>query len=113
MRRVIRMTRSVVDMKQAQRIHWKGLRADLGIALAGGALIGLTWFAVIERTRYEVQDAARDIERENSNLAIAFEEHTDQALKRVEQLLQLAVHQYESAGTTRNLREFVRSGTID
>jgi diguanylate cyclase (GGDEF)-like protein/PAS domain S-box-containing protein len=67
----------------------------------------------MERVRFERTDAAADAIRQNSNLAISFEEHTVRTLKGIDQALKLIKHRYELEGMKLNIRKLIKDGEID
>lgn len=67
----------------------------------------------MERIGYERADAVEDAVRQNSNLAIAFEEQTLHAIKRADQTLLYLKREYEREGRIANLHEIAAEGGID
>jgi diguanylate cyclase (GGDEF)-like protein/PAS domain S-box-containing protein len=80
--------------------------------LCGCALIAVTWGVSLERIRYERADAVEDAFRDNSNLALALEEHTIRTLKGVDQTLRYLRHEFQEEGRRFSLSKLTASGVI-
>src|SRR5437762_1338510 len=87
-----------------------GLKAPIAVALGCAALIAVSWAITMERISYERADAVEDAVRQNSNLAIAFEEQTLHAIKRADLTLLRLKREYERDGRIANLREIAVEG---
>ena len=85
----------------------------LGIAAACVAVIAAAWAITVERVSYERGETVRDTERRNSNLALAFEEHTVRTLKAIDQALRFVHHEYQEKGRRLDLRALLGHGAID
>jgi len=77
------------------------------------ALIGVVWAVAIERARFERQNTIAETARQNSNLAIAFEEQTIRTLKGVDQAVLFVKHQYDEHGLKLNIGSMIGDGTLD
>src|ERR1700738_3074825 len=101
----------------AARPVWRWLTTPLGINAAIGAfslaLIVAIWGAVIVQTKGERADAVSHAIKQNSNLAMAFEEHTFRTLKGIDAATMFVVHEFARLGTKMNLARYVDEGLID
>ena len=84
----------------------------LALAAFGVALIAMVWVSALERVRHERSEATADAIRQNTNLALAFEQHTLRTLKAVEHTLQHLSDDYEEAGGGL-LKDPVRDSELD
>jgi len=83
------------------------------IAVVVLVLVGLVWAATLERVAYERADAISDIERDNSNLTMALEEHTVRTLKSVHQTLADLAIEYRDDGKKLDIAHLVDEGVVD
>jgi len=88
-------------------------RKNLPIAAAVLLLVALVWLATLERVNFERTDTISDIERDNSNLTLALEEHTVRTLKGVHQMLADLALEYRDEGKGLDLEVLVREGVVD
>ncbi len=86
---------------------------NVAVALFCLALIGIVWAVTAQRVRFERNETIAAVVKQNSNLAIAFEEHTVRTLKGVDQALKLIKHRYEQEGLKLNIRKLIKDGDID
>lgn len=94
--------------------YWrKHASASSAIVLSCLALIGIVWAVAIERARFERDNTIADALRQNSNLAIAFEEHTIRTLKGVDQAVLFVKNQYDEHGLKLNIGRMIANGTLD
>lgn len=96
-----------------QKIVARSTRAGLGIALLCIGLIAGIWAIVIERTHHERADAIDNVVKRNSNLALAFEEHTIRTLGSVDQAVRFIKREYVLHRGELNVQDMVRNGLID
>jgi len=87
--------------------------ANSAIGLSCLALIGIVWAVATERARFERDNTLAETARQNSNLAIAFEEQTIRTLKGVDQAVLFVKHQYDEHGLKLNIGRMVEDGTLD
>jgi diguanylate cyclase (GGDEF)-like protein/PAS domain S-box-containing protein len=103
--------------RHAPRRVWRWLTTPLGINAAIGAfslaLICAIWSAVISQTNSEREDTISNAVKQNSNLAMAFEEHTYRTLKGIEAATMFVMHEYAEVGTRMDLARYVKDGLID
>jgi diguanylate cyclase (GGDEF)-like protein/PAS domain S-box-containing protein len=94
-----------------------GARGGLGMHLAIVAvsllLIAGIWAAAVVQAQRERQSAIDTTNRQNSNLAIAFEEHTVRTLKGVDAAVLLIAHEFERFGAATEIGKFFEEGLID
>jgi len=91
----------------------KHASANSAIVLSCLALIGIVWAVAIERARFERDNTIAEIARQNSNLAIAFEEHTIRTLKGVDQAVLFVRNQYAEHGLKLNIGRLIANGVLD
>lgn len=75
--------------------------------------MAVCWLITLERISYERAETVTDAERQNSNLALAFEEHTLHAIKRADQAVTYLKREYERERRVADLRELAAEGEID
>lgn len=94
-----------------------GARGSLGMHLAIFAvsllLIAGIWAAAVVQAQRERQSAIDTTNRQNSNLAIAFEEHTVRTLKGVDAAVLLIAHEFERFGAATEIAKFFEDGLIN
>ncbi len=86
---------------------------NVAVAFFCLALIGIVLAVTMQRIRFERNETIAAVVKQNSNLAIAFEEHTVRTLKGIDQALQLIKHRYEQEGLKLILHKLVEDGEID
>ncbi len=86
---------------------------NVAVAFFCLALIGIVLAVTMQRIRFERSETIAAVVKQNSNLAIAFEEHTVRTLKGIDQALQLIKHRYEQEGLKLILHKLVEDGEID
>ncbi|MDN3920312.1 bifunctional diguanylate cyclase/phosphodiesterase [Roseateles violae] len=86
---------------------------DLRIAGLALAVCALMWAAAWERARHEHAEAVREAGKQNSNLAIALEEHTVRTLNEVEQGLTHLTRAYLAEGKRLDLQTAMQGGAVD
>jgi diguanylate cyclase (GGDEF)-like protein/PAS domain S-box-containing protein len=91
----------------------QGYRIEAAVALFCCLVIVVVWTATVKRINFERASAIDAVMKQNSNLAIAFEEHTARTLKSVDQTLQFIRGQYPELGKALDLRKMIASGEID
>jgi diguanylate cyclase (GGDEF)-like protein/PAS domain S-box-containing protein len=70
----------------------------VGVALPALLLVALAWAAVVALLRDDLADDVNHAQRENANLALAFEEHCLSTIRSVNQVLQFVALQYKERG---------------
>jgi diguanylate cyclase (GGDEF)-like protein/PAS domain S-box-containing protein len=68
----------------------------MAIALFSLSLIAVFWALALERIGFERAEAVAEVERQNANLALAFEEHTLRTVKAVDQAVLFIKREYET-----------------
>ena len=76
-------------------------------------LVGAIWAAAVWQSQRERESAIDAAYRQNSNLAIAFEEHTVRALAGVDEAVLLIAREFERYGPRIDIGRFIASGLID
>lgn len=97
------------SIRQALKLHY----SELAVAVFCLAVIVVLWATTIDRIRSERAETISAVYKQNSNLAIAYEEHTVRTLKSVDQVLLSIKSQYETRGPKANLQRLIESGVID
>lgn len=96
-------------------LRW--LRSHLGmnaaIAVFCTALFATFWWAAIKQAQTEREEVIAGAIRQNSNLAIAFEEHTTRTIKEVDAAVLFITHEYARLGTALDLAGYINDGYID
>ncbi|MGZ5162927.1 MAG: bifunctional diguanylate cyclase/phosphodiesterase [Burkholderiales bacterium] len=104
-------------MLAATRPVWHWLTTPLGVSAAIGAfslaLIVSMWAAVIVQTKSERDETVLSAIQQNSNLAMAFEEHTYRTIKGIDAATLLVVHEYARLGSKMDLSRYIADGLID
>src|SRR4051794_22045439 len=77
------------------------------------ALVAAIWGAAVSQTDRERQNAIEEAYRQNSNLAIAFEEHTVRTVRGVDEAVLLIAHEYARDGNAVDIAKLVEHGLID
>ena len=80
--------------------------------LFAGALLALTWFAILYKIQTERTREIDNINRANLNLASSLEEHTLRTLKEVDQAVLFLKFRYEKEKGRVPIREYVREGML-
>jgi diguanylate cyclase (GGDEF)-like protein/PAS domain S-box-containing protein len=88
------------------------LRAALSVSILALALVALAWAFIGGLIRYELDDTVREVERQNANLALAFEEHSIRTIRSAVQLLQFVQHEALEHGAI-DIGELAKAGKID
>ena len=70
-------------------------RAGVAVVLACVALLAVVWVVTLERISYEREEAIQDAIRHNSNLAVAFEEHTIRTLRGLDRVVRFIKREAE------------------
>ena len=78
--------------------------------LFAGALLALTWFAILYKIQTERTREIDNINRANLNLASSLEEHTLRTLKEVDQAVLFLKFRYEKEKGRVPIREYVQEG---
>jgi diguanylate cyclase (GGDEF)-like protein/PAS domain S-box-containing protein len=91
----------------------RGLGMHHAIIAVSLVLIGAIWGAAAMQAQRERQSAIDTTNRQNSNLAIAFEEHTVRTLRGVDAAVLFIAHEFERSGTRVDIGKFVEDGLID
>ncbi len=86
----------------------------IAIILAFSALLIVAiWLATIVHVYNERTDTVAGVMRQNDNLAIAFEEHINQTVKRIDQVGLFLRQEYALRGTQLIIAGFAENGVID
>jgi len=85
----------------------------LAIAVFGALLIAGIAALTLERISYERGEAVKEATRMNSNLVLAFEEHTLRSLRAADLALQLIAREVQRGGRNVSLAALVAEGALD
>jgi hypothetical protein len=104
-----------MKMLAVERPAWRWLATPLGVSAAIGAfsaaLIVAMWGAVIVQMNSEHDEIISSAIHQNSNLAMAFEEHTHRTLKGIDAATLFVVHEFAEFGTKMDLSSYIAEGT--
>jgi diguanylate cyclase (GGDEF)-like protein len=94
---------------------WLKKRGDvnLAIALFSLALIAYIWVAAITEGRAERDEAIAAAVKQNSNLAVAYEEHMIRTLNGLDAVTRFVRHEYQRLGARMDLDKYISDGVID
>jgi diguanylate cyclase (GGDEF)-like protein/PAS domain S-box-containing protein len=105
------------DSAFTRNIVWRWLTAHAGvnaeITVFCLMFIGAIWTAVIISAQSKRADTIASVFRQNSNLAIAYEEQTIRTLKGVDAVARFIAHEYRRLGTRVDLARDIKDGLID
>jgi len=87
-------------------------RSALAVSIPAVVLIALAWIFIHGLIRYERADTIREVERQNANLALAFEAHTVRTVRSAEQVLEFVLHEYRRHGKV-DLDELAKAAKLD
>lgn len=95
--------------------HWLRERADVNLAVGLFAivLIGALWTAVILKLNAVRDDAVASAVKQNTNLAVAYEEHIVRTLKGLDGVLLFMRHEFMRMGAKLDVRDYIEDGVID
>jgi len=95
--------------------RWLAARANVsvGIVLFSAALIALLWTVVLLEQRAGREEVIAAAVRQNTNLAVAYEEHIVRTLKGLDGALLFIRHEYRRLGRKMDIAKYVREGIID
>ncbi len=83
------------------------------IALFTLLLLGALWGAVVTEKRAERDGIIAAANNQNTNLAIAYEEHIVRTLKRLDGALLFIRHEYQRQGGKLDIKRYIDKGIID
>lgn len=86
---------------------------NVAIGLFSALLIGFLWVFIVVESAGERANAVRAAVKQNSNLAVAYEEHIVRTLKGFDSTLQFARHEYRRLGRRMNLVDYIEEGVVD
>lgn len=94
--------------------YWRYLtRTGAAVVLACIALLAVVWIVTLERISYEREEAIQDAIRNNSNLAVAFEEHTIRTLRGLDRVVRFIKREAELKGHTLDTEYLIQEGSVD
>lgn len=95
--------------------HWFGARAgmDAAIGLFSAVLIGALWAVVITEQHAGRSEVVAAAVKQNTNLAVAYEEHVVRTLKGLDGALLLMRHEYRRLGSRLDISHYIDEGVID
>ncbi|MBX3651763.1 MAG: diguanylate cyclase [Burkholderiales bacterium] len=86
---------------------------NLLIGVFSALLIGGLWFYMITKHEGEYRETVEAAFRQNSNLAVAYEEHIVRTLKGFDSALLFVRHEYRRAGRALDIARYVEDGVVD
>jgi len=96
----------------AQRLR-RFADVNLAIGLFSALLIGGLWFYMTTKHDGEYRETVGTAFRQNSNLAVAYEEHIARTLKGFDSTLLFLRHEYRRAGRGMDIARYIEDGVID
>lgn len=95
--------------------QWLAVHSGLNIAIAlfSVALIGALWTVVIVEQRAERAAVIAEAVKQNTNLAVAYEERIVRTLKGLDGVLLFMRHEYRRLGPGMNITGYIEDGVID
>ena len=76
-------------------------------------LIGALWGVLLAQEHSDREDVVAGAVRQNSNLAVAYEEHVARTLKNLDSVLLFVRDEYRRVGSNMNIAQYVEDGIID
>jgi diguanylate cyclase (GGDEF)-like protein/PAS domain S-box-containing protein len=86
---------------------------NVAIGLFSALLIGMLWVYIIAKHDGERREAVEMAVKQNSSLAVAYEEHIVRTLKAFDSTLQFLRHEYRRLGPRMDLARYIGEGVID
>jgi diguanylate cyclase (GGDEF)-like protein/PAS domain S-box-containing protein len=86
---------------------------NVGIALFSAALIATLWTVVIMEQRSGREEVVAAAIKQNTNLAVAYEEHIVRTLKGLDGALLFIRHEYRRLGRKMDIARYIEEGIID
>jgi diguanylate cyclase (GGDEF)-like protein/PAS domain S-box-containing protein len=94
--------------------YWRYMtRTGGAVLLACIALLAVVWIVTLERISYEREEAIQDAIRHNSNLAVAFEEHTIRTLRGLDRVVRFIKREAELKGRSLDTEYLIQEGSVD
>lgn len=85
----------------------------VAIIAFGLLLIGTLWWLVLSEEKAEREEIVSAAIKQNSNLAVAYEEHVSRTLKGLDGVLLFLRHEYRRVGRKMNVDAYAEEGIID
>jgi hypothetical protein len=86
---------------------------NLAIGLFSALLITGLWFYLTSKHSADRQETISAAVRQNSNLAVAYEEHVVRTLKGFDSTLLFVRHEYRSLGRDMDIARYIAEGVVD
>ena len=86
---------------------------QIAIALYSAALIAALWSTLLAEQFSERREAVATAVTQNSNLAVAYEEHVVRTLKGFDSMLLFMRREYRRLGSQLDVRGYIEKGIID
>jgi diguanylate cyclase (GGDEF)-like protein/PAS domain S-box-containing protein len=101
-------------MKLAFR-RWFSRRSDVDVAIVvfSAALVALIWAVFIVESRSERDEAVATALEQNSNLAVAYEEHIVRTIKGLDAVIRFTRYEYGRLGNAMNIQRYIADGVVD
>lgn len=95
--------------------QWLAVHSGLNIVIAlfSAALISALWTVVIVEQRAERAAVIAEAVKQNTNLAVAYEEHIVRTLKGLDGVLLFMRHEYRRLGRKMDITGYIEDGIID
>lgn len=95
--------------------RWLGKHVEMNVSIGlfSAALIGALWVAVIAEQHDGRNEVIAAAVKQNTNLAVAYEEHIVRTLKGLDGALLLIRHEYRRLGDRLDINRYIDEGVID
>lgn len=86
---------------------------SVAVVIFALVLIGGLWGVLLAQERADREDVIAVAVKQNSNLAVAYEEHVARTLKSLDSILLFVRHEYQVVGRAMNIAQYAGDGIID
>ncbi len=94
-------------------VSGRGGDVTVAIVIFALLLIGGLWTMILTEERAERDEVIASVVKQNSNLAVAYEEHVARTLKGLDGVLLFLRHEYRRIGARMDIEQYVKDGIID
>ncbi len=94
-------------------VSGRGGGVTVAIVIFALILIGGLWTMILTEEQAEHDEIITSVVKQNSNLAVAYEEHVTRTLKGLDGVLLFLRHEYRRLGARMNVEQYVKDGIID
>jgi len=94
-------------------VSGRGGGVTVAIVMFALILIGGLWTLILTEEQAEREEIIASVVKQNSNLAVAYEEHVARTLKGLDGVLLFLRHEYRRVGSRMNMEQYFEDGIID